>query len=117
MDRRAFWVEKVEGDHDIDLHEAGTPHRSSWTGYRWGWRAADGRARRAESGSVLLNHVEGWAIVTETGKPSVNTIAEDAEDAIRRFLAGEMTDPDSTGGRKLRSTKKARNRASGNPSN
>jgi hypothetical protein len=58
-----------------------------------------------------MNHVEGWAILTESGKSSVNTIAHDAEDAVSRLLSGDIVDPDSTRGRKIVAARKARYRA------
>ncbi len=58
-----------------------------------------------------MNHVEGWAILTEAGKPSVNTVARDAKDAVSRLLANDILDPYSTRGRKIVAGNKKRYRA------
>lgn len=110
MAKKPFWVDRLEDDHP-ELRDKPIPPRSHWSGYRWGWHGEGGRRRQTDGGSILMNHVEGWAILTETGKDSVNTIAHDAEDAVARLLAGDIVDPDSTRGRKIVAANKARYRA------
>lgn len=109
MLKRPFWIHPLEEDHP-ELRERQIPSRTSWSGYRWGRHDENGGRRQTE-GSVLMNHVEGWAILTESGKSSVNTIAHDAEDAVSRLLSGDIVDPDSTRGRKIVAARKARYRA------
>jgi len=107
MPKKPFWIDRLEDDHP-ELREKQLPPRSHWSGYRWGWHGEGGRRRQTDAGSVLMNHAEGWAILTEAGKPSVNTIAQDAEDAVARLLADDIVDPDSTRGRKIVSANKKR---------
>jgi hypothetical protein len=109
MPKKPFWIDRLEEDHP-EIREKPAPSHSNWSGYRWGWHGEGGRRRQTEVGSVLMNHAEGWAIVTESGKPSVNTIAKDAEEAVARLLADDILDPDSTRGRRLVSANKARQR-------
>ncbi|HET7451335.1 MAG TPA: hypothetical protein VFL12_01220 [Thermoanaerobaculia bacterium] len=109
MPKKPFWIDRLEDNHP-ELSELQVPPRSNWTGYRWGSHGDEGRRRQTE-GSVLMNHAEGWAILTESGKSSVNTVAHDAEDAVTRLLSGQIVDPDSTRGRRIVSANKARYRA------
>jgi hypothetical protein len=109
MPKKPFWIHPLEDDHP-ELRERQIPSRSKWSGFKWGWHGEGGRRRQTEAGSVLMNHAEGWAILTETGKPSVNTVAKDAEDAVSRLLSDDILDPDSTRGRKIVSANKTRRR-------
>ena len=96
MPSEDFWCEV----HEVDCLDLGFDegmsrhgHQTKWSRHLWGRTAADGRRERA-TGRVLMNHTEGWAIVHEQGGRTHRLKADSPEDAIRRFLDGNLIDLD-----------------------